>query len=202
MKKIKDIIYEKTIKKQRENIDLAQNAAEKNSAWLITKVSNFLVRFSLDEEIEDILVKIKEDYLFAAMFAKNPGRQNIAELIQKEELKKYCKVEKAPQNKKYINNGELGSEKGTTKSIDAIINDTYCSLKYTKDSGGAQDNQRNDIYNTLDAAKDCPQNFAAIVDGDYWEKLLPSIKDRWVDYDNIWIGTSDEWIKKEKTRSV
>ena len=203
MKKIKDIIYEKTIKKQRENIDLAQNAAEKKSAWLITKVSNFLVRFSLDEEVEDILVKIKEDYLFAATFAKNPGKQNIAEKIQLTEIEKAGnKVEKLPNNRLYINNGELSSKKDRIKSIDAIINDTYCSLKYTKDSGGAQDNQRDDIYNTLDAAKDCIENFAAIVDGEYWEKLLPSIEEKYKNYNNIWIGTSDEWIKKEKTRSV
>ena len=205
MKKIKDIIYEKTIKKHRENIDLAQNAAEKNSAWLIKKVSNFLVRFSLDEEPEDILVKIKEDYLFAATFAKDPGRQNIAEKIQLAELAKYCEVQKLPNTGKkalFINNGKISNIRGTTKSLDAIINDTYCSLKYTKDSGGTQTNQITDIKLFLDAAKDCPQNFAAIVDGNEWEKYLPNLVAEHAKDQNLWIGTSDEWIEEKGTRSV
>lgn len=205
MKKIKDIIQEKSKIRRQANIFEAQEAAENKERWLVVKVENYIERFSLDISVEDILVKIKKDYLYAATFAKDPGRQNIAEKVQLEEIGKYCEVQQLPTKGKdalYINNGEISKIKSRTKSIDAIINDTYCSLKYTKDGGGSQDNQRDDIYNTLDASKDCTENFAAIVDGEYWDKELPKLVAEYKNYQNIWIGTSDDWIKEKGTRAV
>mgnify|MGYP003148930489 CR=1 FL=1 len=205
MKKVREIIQEKAKVKRQANVVEAQEVAEKRSKWLLEKVENYIERFSLDDSVEDILVKIKEDYLFAATFAKDPNKQNIAETIQLEELSKYCEVKKlsnSGKNALYISSDKVNSTKGKTKSLDAIINDTYCSLKYTNADGGAQDNQRKDIELFLDAAKTCKEDFAAIVDGIHWEKHLPELISEYAEYDNLWIGTSDEWIEENSKRAV
>lgn len=205
MKKVREIIQEKAKVKRQANVVLAQEGAEKGSKWLVRKIENYIERFALNSSVEDILVKIKEDYLFAATFAKDPGRQNIAEIVQLEEISKYCEVKKLSntgKNALYISNNKVNSTKGETKSLDAIINDTYCSLKYTNEDGGTQDNQRTDIKLFLNVAKNCKEDFAAIVDGIYWEKHLPELKREYAEYGNLWIGTSDEWIEKNSKRAV
>ena len=67
--------------------------------------------------------------------------------------------------------------KGLTKSIDFRWefdgNTYYAAHKYTKDEGGAQDNQFNDLCNFLiNASKSKDENvyFLAIGDGDYYKR--------------------------------
>jgi hypothetical protein len=201
------IVEEKAkIKRQANIIIVQEDYAENKPKDFMKKINNFIERFSFDESVEDILTKIKKDKLFAAHFAKDPGRQNLYELTQLEELSKHCEVKKLSntgRNALYINDSKISSIKDRTKSLDAIINNTYyATLKYTKDDGGSQDNQKADIVLTLEEAKTCKENFAVIVDGTYWQKRLPELKSKYAEYENLWIGTTDDWIKENSEGSV
>ena len=205
MKNFIEIVEEKVRLKRQANIEIVQQDAEKKPKYLLDKINNFIERFSLNESVDDILAKIREDKLFAATFAKDPGRQNIYEKCQIEVIRKHCEVQYplTGNNSLFINDGKISNIKGKSKSLDAIINNSYyATLKYTKDSGGSQDNQRADVVLTLEEAKTCKESFAVIADGAYWQKHLPELKNTYAKDTNLWIGTTDDWIKENSKRSV
>lgn len=208
---VSDIIKAQSIKKRQENILLAQQAAESNQAWLLTKINNYLARFALSESVDDILEKIIDDRLFAASFAKDPGRQNIAEKIQLEELSKFVDIEKLKNSGNdcmYLVNGELFRGKSSyvsdQKSVDAIVFDGeiewYCTLKYTADTGGSQDNQKNNVINFVKNAGD--YYVACILDGEYYQQESKKKELQQYASDKVFIGTSDEFIEKISAGSV
>ena len=213
---VSDMIVAESKEARQKNIILCQEAAKdpskSHNKWLISKVNNYIERFAFEDECtaEDILSKIQEDRLFAASFAKDPGKQQIHEKIQLRELKKQLKeysvekqVSKGP-NAVYIVDGKIfkGKPSNTTKqkSIDAIIDGYYCSLKFTHEGGGGQDNQKNDIISFLENAGDI--KVAAITDGNYYKN--PEIKEQLDNYSskNIFVGTRDDFIEKISTGAI
>lgn len=208
---VSEIIEARSIIRRQKNILLAQEAAKSNQSWLLEKVDKYLERFTLSESVDDILNKIIDDRLFAATFAKDPGRQNIAETIQVEELSKFLDIEGLPNRGKncmYIVDGTIYKGKPSCvsdqKSVDAIAFDGeiqwYCTLKYTRATGGSQDNQKNDVINFIKNAGD--HHIACILDGAYYQKEDKKKEMQQYASDKVFIGTSDEFIEKISAGSV
>lgn len=211
---VSDMIVAESKEARQKNILMCQEAAQGkvDNRWLISKVNNHIERFAFEDEctVEDILSKIQEDRFYAATFAKDPGRQKIHEKIQLRELEKQLKeysVKALPSqgaNAFYIVNGKISQgkpkDKTTQKSIDALIAGYYCSLKFTNETGGSQDNQKNDIISFLENAGDI--KVAAITDGNYYKN--PEIKEQLNKYSskNIFVGTSDDFIEKISTGTI
>lgn len=208
---VTETIKSRSITERQKNILLAQEAARSKQPWLMTKVDKYLARFALSQSVEIVLDKIIDDYLFAASFAKDPGRQNIAEKVQLEELSKFVDIEKLKSAGKdciYIVEGEIYKGKPSCvsdqKSVDAIVFkggvEWYCTLKYTADTGGSQDNQKNNVINFVKNAGG--HHVACILDGDYYQQEAKKKELQQYISDKVFIGTSDEFIEKISAGSV
>ena len=169
------------------------------------KILGYIERNGLNESVAQIKDEIVEKRLFAACFAKDPSKQNIAERIQLRELKPYG-VEKLPNtgpNALYLIDGKIQPPpaiKGIHKSIDATYGDRYMTLKYTKVEGGSQDNQKNDVINFIENSGD--HKVAAIIDGPYYQ--TDGIQKEFAQYksDRVFIGTTDEFIKEKRAGTI
>ena len=137
-------------------------------------------------EFNDVLEKIKTDNKFASFFAKNPIKQNIAEKIQIETLKKNIpsikKLQSTGKNAYYLYDGDIiHIKKSNVKSLDLfdITDSTYFCCKYISTNGGSQDHQFEETKNFflestkyIDKHKDNIK-FCLIYDGTYFtEKKL------------------------------
>ena len=144
--------------------------------------------------ISYIRYKKRTDTDFLLLFAKNPTRETIHQTYAIDEIKKnlpyfssFRALPAGGKNALYIISGEISGQearkktKRAVKSIDAegILNVAekeiriYFSLKYTKDNGGAQDNQYGDLITFLkEGAKSKEKDvfFIAIADGEYYKK--------------------------------
>lgn len=163
---------------------------------------------SKDFDFESILQKIKTDYMYASFFAKDPIKQNIAENLQLEILSStYKNIIKLPNNGKdaiYIINGQVvkNIEKKSfdfPKSIDFydIDTNTYFFCKYTKEMGGAQDNQYEDVKRFIKELKDPKDDYTVIclLDGPYYTDKKINDLLRMIQNDKIFIKNSDEFLK-------
>jgi len=173
--------------KNKLNQNLQKVISSLNTPDMKLKIQNWADRFNYPFDI--IVEKIKNDPIFSCVFAIDPGRQNLYQKCAANYIKKLPNVnnfETLPQdgNKaKYLIEGKLFSGKDlnnaskNTKSIDFTWKvgsySFYASHKYTKDSGGSQDNQYIDIQNFLKQARDNNYGkcvFLAICDGKYYLK--------------------------------
>lgn len=147
-----------------------------------------------DVSLSYIRYKKRTNTDFLLLFAKNPTRETIHQAYAIETIKKnlpyfssFCALPAGGKNAKYIIGGEIvGQEErkkaeSAVKSIDAegTISlpgseiHVYFSLKYTKDAGGAQDNQYADLISFLkEGAKSKEKDvyFVALADGEYYQK--------------------------------
>lgn len=147
-----------------------------------------------DVSLSYVRYKKRTDTDFLLLFAKNPTRETIHQTYAIDEIKKnlpyfssFRALPAGGKNALYIINGEISGQearkktKRAVKSIDAegIIPAggkdirIYFSLKYTKDEGGAQDNQYGDLIAFLkEGAKNEEKDvfFIAIADGEYYKK--------------------------------
>lgn len=106
---------------------------------------------------------------------------------------KFPKIKKIPgvgTKAVYIKNGELitnlkSKPLNSTKSLDFFDDgtNTYYVCKYTKGTGGSQDNQYEDVVlsaqgvRTIKEANLCEQNFVFLLDGDhYTDTKLKNLK--------------------------
>ena len=151
---------------------------------LNTKIVNFSNNFDFYEK--EVIEKIKRDRMFAANFIKSPSRQNFYEteaLVFLNSMESVEKAEKLPASGAgafYVVNGILSHERPdkTYKSIDFRIKMKngkviYATHKYTKDEGGAQDNQKNDLLQFIQNARKYRKGeivFAVIADGTYYDR--------------------------------
>lgn len=169
-----------------------------------------------------VLKKAKEDPLFACIFIKEPSRQNLAEIAAAKYIEKLSLVKnfkKLPPGGKacvhlergVFNKGEILSP--LTKSIDFRWETEkyiyYTMHKYTKDEGGAQDNQCRDIQNFLESCKEFREKeqiktsrliedislnkkiyFLAICDGKYYQKIQNKTKTRMEKLNALYIENS------------
>jgi hypothetical protein len=145
----------------------------------------------------------------ASIFIKQPNRQNIFEEYALKKIKAMPIIKSAKKlsasgkDAIYIVKGNLLKihnlpERQMHKSIDfdiETINNKhiYASHKYTKDSGGSQDNQYNDMLNFVKNANESrtKEYFFAIIDGEYYNSNFVRI-----------VPTSDQEEKTHKIYSI
>ena len=164
---------------------------KKQNPGLLLRIRKFSDRFGFDEI--EIRQKIKSDLMFACCFTKNPTRTGFHEKEAGEYLQQFPKLIRSfeflkalGKNAKYMDqNGKivLGKQPPNgSKSLDFIwtAGDTcitcFGAHKFTREKGGSQNHQRDELMRLLQIFKNCDnKNIApfAICDGPYYnEKVL------------------------------
>ena len=181
-----ELNYEEEYKKQIKT-NLLKVLDELKTSQMQVKIQNFADKFGYSyNDIED---KIRNDEIFRCVFSKDPSKQNLYQTLAATFIKSLPMVENfeilasGGKNAVYIENGKLFygtdliNQAKEAKSIDFSWNvgkiKFYASHKYTKDSGGAQDNQYIDIQNYLKNTRDSNNKdtiFLAICDGRYYQQ--------------------------------
>lgn len=174
-----NIIEKLKIEARKINLKILREEIE--NSWVEEKIENHLKRnphIKLDKE--EIKNKIMEDDLIASFFAKDPAKQNISEKYFAKVIKNIDGVsnfENLPSNTKvFVKNGEIMQDEKRAIGIKSIDYSFYfkdalfiCSQKYTKDRGGAQDNQFNDVVSFLVNSRELKDAIPmALVDGNYY----------------------------------
>jgi hypothetical protein len=135
------------------------------------------------------------DYV-ASYFIKNPLKQNYIEKIVADLLNTKTLPQSGKNAIRFNDNGEITNKKeiNTTKSADFKINNTYITQKYTKDCGGSQDNQYNDVVSFL--IKGSIKHYvAAILDGDFWDSKRDELKQYFQNNSKVKIFSVDEILQ-------
>lgn len=145
---------------------------------LLIKIRNYLTKYDLNYDLDEIITKIKEDKLFACFFMKDVSKQNIYEKVQMKYLQNIYKDIKKTFNI-YFDNGEIIKKKTSTstKSIDFISekHHIYFCAKHINDNGGAQDNQYNDILSFVheySKIKYSEYSLYLVISGEYFNKKI------------------------------
>ena len=170
-----DYNYKELYKKQIQ-INVKEVLKDIDTNEMRLKISNWADKFGYNfEEIKD---KVINDEIFRCVFAKEPSRQNIyqniaAKIIESVNgIKNFKVLPSGGKNAYFIINGNIfKGENLISKNQDAKSIDFY--FKYTKDEGGAQDNQYKDVQEFLKNARDTSLKntiFLAICDGDYYKR--------------------------------
>lgn len=167
--------------------------ANLNAPDVMHKIQNWAVRYGLEPEF--VRFKVLTDDTFALHFVKDPAKQSIHQKIAATHIKNkvpYVEDFDTPPsggaNAKYVVRGLV--VEGSTlhaatndhgKSIDFAwsysqngkVLRAFATHKYTRDEGGAQDNQFSDVKRFLREAQACrdPNTlFLAICDGSYYQR--------------------------------
>ncbi|AHI53836.1 hypothetical protein SSABA_v1c04270 [Spiroplasma sabaudiense Ar-1343] len=181
-----DLNLKMQLKNNLENFDI-------NSESERLKIEKFCEKFNF--KLDEVYDEIKKSKFLKAFFIKNPTKQNIYEKTAFEFISSIEGVHDAENlpngsktNSVYISDQEVRkgrdvpiSIRKKAKSIDFkfmykdLKTEFYVFHKYTGESGGAQDNQKNDIINSMNAAKSahpCDKDFVLfyICDGAYYNK--------------------------------
>jgi hypothetical protein len=172
------------------NAEILDHASSRNKG-LIKKIETFRKTLTEQEQeemsVDDILQKIKTDMAIRAFFRKTTTRQNIGEITQIEWIKRSLPDTvklNADVGGEYLSGGEIhvaackvSRPKNSTKTLDTWTpsTKTYGILKLTKQAGGAQDNQYNDvktfirhIISYFEAHTDRTEKFKFYLDGAYY----------------------------------
>lgn len=183
-------VEEEKIKARKNNIIEVRQDIKKT--WVQKKIKNYLLNnpglFTKEEVEENIL----NNDLVASLFCKDPSEQNISEKL----CAKVLKLTKLPSyGKKSIRFNSEGNitsiALGNTKSADFFIDGAYATQKYTVFSGGAHDNQRNDVIDFLKRGS-IKHRVMAILDGDYWDENRKYLIDLFHNNPNITITSVTE----------
>ena len=170
----------------RENVDAVIDRLNERDKNILKKIGTYIWRFGYSES--EVSNHIKEDQMFAAWFAKEPRRTKFHEKIAAEWLRLVEResdliedFDELPTQGKdawYIaSDGELrqGKKPQGIKSLDfwwkSGMYTVYASHKYTKEPGGNQDSQFNEIQGSLRhflQSDDQRIVLLAIVDGPYF----------------------------------
>lgn len=158
------------------------------------KIQRFAKKYNLEFDL--VRYKLLHDDLFPLTFIKEPSRQSFHETLAFNYLKALpgvidpISLPSGGPGSKYVNGGtvrtleEIEGVAGRSKSIDFMWtierpNGTrvscYATHKHTKEAGGSQDNQFNDVKHFLQEVKNqtLPKfYFFAICDGAYYERPL------------------------------
>lgn len=171
------ISIEKNIRKVKE---LLLN----DDKGLLLKIDNFSKKYLIEKDYIKKQI-LNSEPISLAQFAKNPTKQNFFEGIASNFIRNIRGVfdfEKLPNNKLYVCDGSLIEKKDLqlypkAKTIDFSWRFKnlyiYCSHKYTKDSGGAQDNQYKDLQDFISQCRDNKKRnkvFIVVADGEYYQK--------------------------------
>ena len=167
----------------QEVMEAAQN---EDSPWLMDKIAKFSRKWGYSQE--DVLRQLKSNEIFSTIFAKDPRRTGFHEKVAAEWVKALPHV----RDFKVLNKGgqsalkvssdgniELGNGHRNLpgKSLDFrwTTGDTtfYAMHKYTKEGGGNQDSQYQEMIELMKRFHRCNDpNIAliVIVDGDYYQE--------------------------------
>ncbi len=188
----KELVEQRKIEARRNN--LTEVRADIHKAWVQEKITKFCNNFDGVFTPEDVSTKILEDDMFATFFIKDPSKQNITEKLVEECLR----IKKLPASGnncvRFDDKGNLVHKSGDdiTKSADFKIGDVYYTQKYTREAGGAQDNQRKDVVEFLKKGS-IHHKVGAILDGDYWDNFnRQELCSHFKDNDNVIITCVDE----------
>ena len=145
----------------RTNAESVQNTvSEAEASYIARKVKTYVWRFGHSEA--EVMKKIKQDRMFANVFAKEPRRTGFHEAVAADWIKNLGMVSDFEVMKKtggsaaYVNrdgNVQTGKRSPDTKSLDFKWKtgkyECYATHKFTKEGGGNQDNQHKEVNDTL-----------------------------------------------------
>lgn len=187
--------------KQQMRFQAIQDIRQKiKETWAQEKINNYLKRFPNIIDKKMLEEKILTDDVVASFFCKDPSRQNISEKLAAELLSPLG-FRKLPQTGKnsvrFDSQGKItASGLGATKAADFVFeNNCYATQKYTMEDGGAQDNQRNDVIDFLEKGS-LQGDVMAILDGEYWDKWRPNLKEYFCSNPNVKIVSVSELLEK------
>ena len=172
----------------RQNVNDTPKAAI--AGELDRKIDNFCKLHDFDRN--KVIREIQNNRMLAAMFAKNPNKQNFYANLAAEYIKNIPGVSNFNQvnNKLYLLGGgvfkhqELKARNASNKaiSIDFVWNFSdqviYATHKYTKGVGGSQKSAYKDVQEFIKEANDSTSSnkfFLAIADGDHYQTLDNSV---------------------------
>lgn len=191
------LVENRKLQARLENIETVRKEVDK--AWVKTKISNHVARFGGLLTEESLREAILENDIVASLFAKDPSKQNITEKLVAEVLD----LKKLPASGRncirFNNEGDIVSltAPSHSKSADFLIGDFYTTQKFTTESGGAQDNQFNDVVDFLVKGSK-KYKVAALLDGAFWDLKRDSLKKEFSNYPNVWITSVQEILDKDK----
>jgi hypothetical protein len=188
-----EYVEQEKIKARLSNIEEVRKDIDKS--WVKEKIANHIAAFNGIMTEAEVREAILNNIVVASKFCKDPGRQNISEKL----AAKVLNLDKLPANGKnairFNDSGDIVSTSaGNTKSADFIYQDYYATQKYTDGTGGAQDNQRNDVIDFLKRGS-IKHKVAAIVDGNYWDKWRGELIEQFKDNPNVLITSVTELTK-------
>lgn len=159
----------------------------------VQKVINYAERYDLPVSYVWDKLYLSDDDLELYGFEKDPGRQNIFEVLQLKAVQSLPVIEdahKMPSSGKdarYVIQGKVvpltktEKDRFDVKSIDFYWHyelagkriEFYTSCKYTHEAGGAQDNQKSDVNTSFlreaKVSEDTNIFFIALLDGEYYK---------------------------------
>lgn len=171
-------------------IDLRKNINSPDYAY---KIKNYCNKYNFD--IKEVQQRILTDDVIASFFIKDPFKQNFIENL----ISGLLGIKRLPQMGKncvrFDREGNICSEKtiAAIKSVDFIIENTFITQKYTRNQGGAQDNQFQDVINFLNAGS-IKNKVGALLDGEYWEEKRSILKAYYKTNENVIILCMDDLL--------
>ena len=185
--------YEK-IEKQlwRKNGNEVRYLLKNQDSGLLRRIQTFADRFGFDEA--EVCEKINDDFMFACCFAKDAMRTGFHEKEAEKYLRMFpdlirffTSLPASGKNAKYVDrrgNIVTGKKPSGIKSLDFmwIAGNTHirclATHKFTREPGGSQDHQRDELIRLLQMFQNCDnENIAlfAICDGPYYNARTLSI---------------------------
>ena len=172
-----NLALQKNIKQLQKEIDTKQTK---------TKIHNWAKKFQLNPL--EVRQKIIDDNMFSLHYIIEPARQSFHEKAAADYIKKFSNVsnfENLPnsgENALVVHSGSILPKKESQSNAGKTVDfewDThgykcYASHKYTKDKGGAQDNQYKDLREFMKNSRENNDvkikiRFFAICDGEYYQ---------------------------------
>lgn len=182
-----EYVYQVRKEKLKENLSLLRKEIDTSATK--AKILNWAELHGF--QYEEIRNKILEDDVVAAIFAKDPIKQNFTEKI----AEKLLGVAAQPTKRmSFTPDGELqkGAHIINSKTVDFIKDGVYITQKYTNGIGGSQDNQFRDVITFLEYGSK-KHRVAAYVDGSYYTpKKIQQLKERFRDKPNVSIHSLRE----------
>ena len=180
----------------RETLTNPEKFSTKEVKDLNDKINNFLERWDYYFTFEKVKNEILNNDTVAAMFSKNPARQNISENLCSSYLNWNRLSQRGKRAIRFDTDGNIVTIKtlGGGKCADYFVKNRYITQKYTgENKGGAQDNQMDDVITFLiNASK--KHKCGACVDGWYWEEAgnKEKLKRMFADNPNVIIFSAVE----------
>lgn len=182
--------------KRLSNIEEVRQNVNKSDVQV--KIKKHCEKFDGIFTCEDIKNQILSNDLVASMFAKDPLRQNLTEpfiaSLMKDNVNNFILLPKSGRNAIRFDDA---------KSVDFVFDKDgvkyYATQKYTREAGGAQDNQKVEVKHFLNVVrKHMKENekAVAILDGAYWENgNRKELADLFKECDNIIIASVENFME-------